>query len=298
MGCGFLAKRWKFKHLLFSSMPRSFSNISTIQMAYTLFGKNNSQLLPLIIMHGLFGSQRNWKSVAQKLEKKVDKMIYTVDARNHGDSPHTSEHSSANMAADVTEFMKSRGITKTCAMGHSMGGRTMMHLALKNPELVDRAIIIDISPIAVPGDFHHMDEIFKAMDKVQIPTKYSMGEGRKIAENQIKKAVGVQATVEFILMNLRKRDNGEFYWIPNISTLHKNLRLFNDFKEHVKDLPPFKGPVMFICGNQSNFVDPKSWPDIQQMFPNSELHWLDAGHLVHFEQPDKFVNLVVEFLKR
>ncbi|XP_049310676.1 protein ABHD11 isoform X1 [Bactrocera dorsalis] len=293
-----LLKRCIEKALFASPMIRSFSNITPIQMAYTLYGENNSSHLPLIIMHGLFGSQRNWKTVARTLESKVDKMIFTVDARNHGDSPHTSEHSSAHMAADISELMKSKGITKACAMGHSMGGRTMMHLALKHPELVDRAIIIDISPIAVPRDFHQMDEIFKAMENVDIPAKYSLGQGRKIAEDQIKKAVGVQATVEFILMNLRKRNTGEFYWVPNIGTLHKNLRLFNDFQEHVKDLPPFRGPVMFICGNQSNFVDPNTWPDIQKMFPNSELHWLDAGHLVHFDQPEMFVNLVMDFLRR
>ena len=78
------------------------------------------------------------------------------------------------------------------------------------PELVDRAIIIDISPIAVPRDFYQMNDIFKAMENVDIPAKYSLGQGRKIAENQIKHAVGVQATVEFILMNLRKRDTGEY----------------------------------------------------------------------------------------
>ncbi|XP_036215630.1 sn-1-specific diacylglycerol lipase ABHD11 isoform X2 [Bactrocera oleae] len=253
MSTGMLLKRCTKKILFAPPMLRSFSTITPIQMAYTLYGENNSTHLPLIIMHGLFGSQRNWKSVARILEKNVDKMIFTVDARNHGDSPHTSEHSSAHMAVDISELMKRRGITKTCAMGHSMGGRTMMHLALKHPELVDRAIIIDISPIAVPRDFYQMNDIFKAMENVDIPAKYSLGQGRKIAENQIKHAVGVQATVEFILMNLRKRDTGEFYWVPNIGSLHKNLRLFNDFKEHVKDLPPFAGPVMFICGNQSNF---------------------------------------------
>ncbi|XP_020717423.1 protein ABHD11 isoform X2 [Ceratitis capitata] len=228
----------------------------------------------------------------------VDRLIYTVDARNHGDSPHTSEHSSAHMVMDAVELMKDRGIKKACVMGHSMGGRAMMHFALKHPELVDRAIIIDISPIAVPRDFHQMEEIFKAMESVNIPANYSLGQGRKLAEDQIKDAVGVQATVEFILLNLKKRENGEFYWIPNLKALRENLRLFNNFKDYVKYLPPYKGPVMFICGNQSNFVDPSSWPDIQRMFPNAELHWLDAGHLVHFDQPEKFVNLVVEFLKR
>ncbi|XP_036319901.1 protein ABHD11 isoform X2 [Rhagoletis pomonella] len=225
-------------------------------------------------------------------------MIFTVDARNHGDSPHTPEHSSAHMAVDSIELMRKQGMAKACVMGHSMGGRTMMHLALKHPELIDRAIIVDISPIALPRDFHTMENIFKAMANVDIPAKHSLGQGRKIAQEQIKEAVGDQSTVEFILMNLKKRDNGEFYWIPNIDSLYKNLRLFNDFFEHIKDLPPFKGPVMFICGNKSNFVDPKSWPQIQQMFPEAELHWLDAGHLVHFEQPEKFINLVVHFLKR
>ncbi|XP_067638150.1 sn-1-specific diacylglycerol lipase ABHD11 isoform X1 [Eurosta solidaginis] len=295
---GHLAKRWKVQYPEIMNNIRVLSNIGPVKMAYTIYGENNNKTLPLIIMHGLFGSQRNWRTVARVLEKKVYKMIFTVDARNHGDSPHTTDHDSVHMAKDVIELMKNKGIAKSCVMGHSMGGRAMMHLALKHPELVDRAVIVDISPIAVPRDFSHMDEIFTAMKNVHIPADTSLAQGRKIAENQIKDAVRSQATVEFILMNLQKQKSGEFYWVANIGVLQKNLRLFDKFKDNVQHLPPFNGPVMFICGNQSNFVDPDSWPAIQQLFPNAELHWLDAGHLVHFEEPDKFINLVTQFLKR
>ncbi|XP_054728605.1 protein ABHD11 isoform X1 [Anastrepha obliqua] len=298
MAFKFLAKRGKAVCFYTPLNVCLFSNISGVEMSYTIYGENNRKASPLIIMHGLLGSQRNWKSVARALENKVDRMIFTVDARNHGDSPHTPEHSSAHMAVDIIKLMKNKGIAKTCLMGHSMGGRAMMHLTLKHPDLVERVIVIDISPISVPRDFDQMERIFQAMESIDIPVKHSLSQGRKIAENQIKDAVRNQATVDFILMNLKKRDNGEFHWIPNVNTLHKNLRLFDDFLSHVKNVPPFEGEVMFICGNQSNFVDPKSWPQIKQIFPNAELHWLDAGHLVHFDQPEKFKNLVVQFLNR
>ncbi|XP_054728607.1 protein ABHD11 isoform X2 [Anastrepha obliqua] len=253
MAFKFLAKRGKAVCFYTPLNVCLFSNISGVEMSYTIYGENNRKASPLIIMHGLLGSQRNWKSVARALENKVDRMIFTVDARNHGDSPHTPEHSSAHMAVDIIKLMKNKGIAKTCLMGHSMGGRAMMHLTLKHPDLVERVIVIDISPISVPRDFDQMERIFQAMESIDIPVKHSLSQGRKIAENQIKDAVRNQATVDFILMNLKKRDNGEFHWIPNVNTLHKNLRLFDDFLSHVKNVPPFEGEVMFICGNQSNF---------------------------------------------
>ncbi|XP_023158477.1 protein ABHD11-like [Ceratitis capitata] len=277
---------------------RSFSDVGPVKMSYTVYGENNTRNLPLFIMHGLLGSQRNWRALAKALEARTDKMIYTVDARNHGDSPHTSDLISAHMVMDAVELMKDRGIKKVCVMGHSMGGRTMMHFALKHPELVDRAIIIDMSPITLPQDFHLLEEICKAMESINIPAKYSLSEGRKLAEDQVKDSVGALVTVQYLIMNLKKRENGEFYWMPNLKVICKDFGLFKKFKDDIKYLPPYKGPVMFICGTQSNFIELSTWPDIQRMFPNAEIHWLDAGHLVHFDQPENFLDLVVEFLKR
>ena len=110
-----------------------------------------------------------------------------------------------------------------------------------------------------------------------------------------------------------------FTWSFNVNALHNNLRNFSNFSAKIAGLEPYKGRISFICGNQSNFVEyvsfiiackpykfiffnftysPDSWPEIQKLFPNSEIHWLDAGHLVHFDQPSKFIDLVSQFLNK
>lgn len=280
---------------------RSYSHsVRPINMAYNVFEGSNTDAArpPLIIMHGLFGSKQNWRAVGRALEAKTNRKIITVDARNHGDSPHTDEHSSMDMAADIVHLMQQMDIQKASVMGHSMGGRTMMYMALKYPELVESGIIVDISPLAVPRDFFAMEQIFGAMRNLRVPPELSMADGRKYAEVEMKKAVPSNETVDFILLNLRKNPDGTFKWAANVDSLYKNLRLFSEFMKHIDGLEPYKGQMMFICGNKSNFVDPDSWPQIQNIFPNSNIHWLDAGHLVHFEQPAKFVELLVNFLKK
>ncbi|XP_065365224.1 sn-1-specific diacylglycerol lipase ABHD11 [Calliphora vicina] len=288
------------KFIRFSKYGRAYSyDARPIEMACNIFENKNTDNTkpPLMIMHGLFGSKQNWRAVSRSLESKTNRKIITLDARNHGQSPHTDEHSSMHMAVDVIELMKQMGIPKASVMGHSMGGRTMMFLALKYPEYVSDGIIVDISPISVPRDFFQMEQIFLAMKDIQIPAELSMGDGRKFAEVEIKKVVSQKETVDFILLNLRKID-GKFSWAVNVNALHNNLSQFTNFMDQISGLGPYKGKMMFVCGNKSNFVDPKSWPQIQKIFPNSEIHWLDAGHLVHFDQPSKFIELLVKFLNK
>ncbi|XP_046803333.1 protein ABHD11 [Lucilia cuprina] len=291
-------RRCKMAHVY--KFIRSYShNALPVEMACNVFeGKHtDNSKAPVMIMHGLFGSKQNWRAVSRSLESKTNRKIIALDARNHGESPHTSEHSSRHMAIDIIELMKQMGIQKSSVMGHSMGGRTMMYLALKYPEYVENGIIVDISPISVPRDFFEMEQIFHAMKNLKIPSDLTIGDGRKLAEMELKKVVSQKETVDFILLNLRKKD-GSFSWAVNVDTLHKNLRKFANFMDEISGLDPYKGRMMFVCGKKSKFVDPKSWPQIQELFPNSEIHWLDAGHLVHFDQPSKFVELLVKFLNK
>ncbi|TMW47323.1 hypothetical protein DOY81_007597 [Sarcophaga bullata] len=241
---------------------------------------------PLMIMHGLFGSKQNWRN------------IIALDARNHGESPHSNEHSSLHMSLDIIQLMKDMGIEKSSVLGHSMGGRTMMFLALKYPEYVQDGIIVDISPISIPRDVLQMEKLFLALKGLNVPSTLSRADGRKFAEVELKKVLEEKETVDFILLNLKKTEDGSFSWSFNADALYNNLKNFSNFSAKIAGLEPYKGRMSFICGKKSNFVDPNSWPEIQKLFPNSEIHWLDAGHLVHFEQPSKFIDLITEFLNK
>uniref|UniRef100_A0A1B0ASW5 sn-1-specific diacylglycerol lipase ABHD11 n=1 Tax=Glossina palpalis gambiensis TaxID=67801 RepID=A0A1B0ASW5_9MUSC len=276
------------------------SNIQAIDMSYDVFETKNSDnnLSPLIIMHGLFGSKQNWRGVGRALASKMNRKVITVDARNHGNSPHTDDHGSKSMAADIVQLMHRLNFQKISVLGHSMGGRTMMYFALKYPEMVDKGIIADISPISIPGDISIMSKILLAMKNINIPSDVPMAAGRQLANAQLIKVVPSKETVDFVLLNLRRSDDGKYYWIHNVDALYNNMSGFTKYSETIGGLPPFKGPIMFICGKNSPYVDPNHWPQIQNIFPNSEIHWLDAGHLVHFDQAAKFIELTVNFLNK
>lgn len=272
------------------------SDINPVKMAVNVFESKTTDpnASPLMIMHGLFGSKQNWRGISKALESKTKRKIYNVDARNHGDSPHVDEHNSECMAADIAHLMQEEKLKKISVMGHSMGGRTMMYFALKYPELVEKAIIVDISPVSIPKNFGLMEDIFFAMKNMKVSPELPMAEGRAIVEQQMKEVVRDKETVDFILLNLKKLKSGEFVWGPNVAALHAN---FSHFRSQQFNMPPFDGPVLFIAGSRSDFLDPADWPKIKELFPNAELEWLDAGHLVHFEQPAKFIELVCNFLK-
>ncbi|XP_030381674.1 protein ABHD11-like [Scaptodrosophila lebanonensis] len=255
--------------------------------------------VPVIIMHGIFGSKQNWRSICRSLTNKTKRRIYAVDARNHGDSPHTAIHSSEGMSADVLAYMKSIYSQKACLIGHSMGGRTMMYFALTNPQLTERLIAVDISPISIPRTFAGMNKVFTAMLKISVPPNLSLGEGRKLVMNQMKEATAYPDMVDFIMPNLRKKpDTGEFYWACNVHALRDSLPNFEKFKSLISTLPPYSGPTIFICGKNSVFVSDDHWPQILKHFPNAEIQWLDAGHMVHFEQTELFVRAVADFLNK
>uniref|UniRef100_A0A1A9X041 sn-1-specific diacylglycerol lipase ABHD11 n=1 Tax=Glossina brevipalpis TaxID=37001 RepID=A0A1A9X041_9MUSC len=276
------------------------SGTQAIDMSYDVFeGKNlDPNLSPLVIMHGLFGSKQNWRGTGRALASKMNRKVITVDARNHGNSPHTDDHGSIGMAADIVQLMHRLKIQKISVLGHSMGGRTMMYFALKYPELVDKGIIADISPISIPGDISMMSKILMAMKNINLPQDVPIPVGRQLASEELNKVVPSKDTIDFVLLNLRKADDGKYYWIHNVNALYNNMEGFTKYGENIKGLAPFKGPIMFICGKNSPYVDPNDWPHIQKIFPNSEIHWLDAGHLVHFDQPAKFIELTIDFLNK
>ncbi|SPP78387.1 protein ABHD11 [Drosophila guanche] len=284
---------WGATQRLYASSP--------IDMSFELFEGQTSDpsQAPLITMHGLFGSKQNWRGISKALVQRTNRKIYTVDARNHGESPHTSSHNSPDMSGDVRRFLETRAHPRACLMGHSMGGRTMMYFAHKYPEMTERLIVVDISPIRVPRTTGEMQRIFDAMVNISLPPELPLSEGRKLAKQQLLAATDSNETVEFIMLNLRKDpQTGAFSWACNAQLLREFLPRFHDYRSHFASLPPYKGPTTFICGTRSPYMKREDWPQILEMFPNAEIHWLDAHHLVHFDQPQQFISIVSEFLNR
>lgn len=278
-------------------VQRAYSS-EPVDLSFDVYPGESPTKPPLVILHGLFGSKQNWRGVSRALGSTNPRKIYAIDARNHGDSPHTQVHDSLSMSADVRHFLEQREQPMVACMGHSMGGRTMMHFARENPTMVERLIVADISPIALPRSTKEMKFIFDAMLNLTIPSTLSMSEGRKLVRDRLMDELDT-GTVDFIMLNLRKNsETGEFSWACNAEVLSRFTGRIDEYLSKADELPPYTGPTTFICGSKSPYMKKDHWPQILEIFPNAEIHWLDAGHLVHFERPHEFLSLVTEFLNR
>ncbi|XP_053673833.1 protein ABHD11-like [Anopheles nili] len=276
-----------------------------VPLAFTRYENNvsSNDVPPVLVLHGLFGSKSNWNSLAKAFHKntKPVRKIYAIDARNHGDSPHTDEHSYDHMVEDLVALYKTLDIQKASIIGHSMGGRAMMLLALKYPKLVEKAIIVDISPSTGLGTSNTDIPLFlQSMKMIEISPNATIHQARKIADEQLSKIVREKSLRDFLITNLVKnpKDEGRFRWRINLPSLERN------FTTGVAQFPTlagvkFDGPTLFIAGGRSDYVKPDDVPLIKTLFPNSNITYVkDAGHWVHSEKSTEFSKLVLEFLNK
>uniref|UniRef100_A0A182VL38 sn-1-specific diacylglycerol lipase ABHD11 n=1 Tax=Anopheles merus TaxID=30066 RepID=A0A182VL38_ANOME len=274
-----------------------------VALSFTRYENNasDSNAPPVLVLHGLFGSKSNWNSLGKAFHKntKPFRKIYAIDARNHGDSPHTDEHSYDHMVEDLVQLYKTLGIDKASIIGHSMGGRAMMLLALKYPELVEKAIIVDISPSTGLGTSNTNIPLFlQSMKMIQISPTATIHQARKLADEQLARIIAEKSLRDFLITNLVKaeKEGGHFRWRINLEALERN------FNTGVAQFPQlagrkFEGPTLFIAGGRSDYVKSEDVPLIKTLFPNSEITYVkDAGHWVHSEKSTEFSKLVLNFL--
>lgn len=192
------------------------------------------------------------KAFAQKT--KPLRKIISIDARNHGESPHTSEHSYHLMSEDIAKFLNDRKIEKASVLGHSMGGRAMMYFTLNYPHLVERLIVVDISPVSPIGTSRTDIPLFlNAMRSIEIPNKLTIHQGRKVADERLSEIISEKSLRDFLITNLAKSNSGDFRWRINLETLERC------FDEGVANFPDvsgktFDGPTLFIGGSKSDYL--------------------------------------------
>ncbi|XP_030376023.1 protein ABHD11-like [Scaptodrosophila lebanonensis] len=276
---------------------RRFGSLVPVAMNYALWQAASvaDASIPIFIMHGLLGNMDNFRSIAMALAAQGTRNVFTMDMRNHGGSPHTNEHSSLHMASDVAALMYGHGVRQIIGVGHSSGGRVMMTLALTQPQLVHRLIISDISPITLPSNMHKMTRVFQTMLSISIPTELTLGQARQLIKPDLDKVTGDERSSQLILTNLTKLPSGEFHWRVNVQAILNNWMDFTHYHDTIMGLPPYMGPTLFLAGQHSAFVQPDDEPQIRQFFPNMQLQWMQSGHLIHMEQPQEFLNLVLQF---
>jgi esterase len=265
-----------------------------------LFFRKYGQGPPLIILHGLYGMSDNWVSIARSFSKKFE--VFTVDLRNHGNSPHDDDHTYVKMADDLLTFMNTHAIEKPILMGHSMGGKTAMKFSSLHPERVSHLIVVDIAPKSYKeiarrrNDELSHHQILGAMCAID-PGQVS---SREEIEELLVKTIGSERIRQFLMKNIRRGKKGGFFWQLNLPALWNHLDLIMDGVNYEELLPnsPLSGfPVLFIRGKKSPYITDEDEDKIRWIFPYADFHTVaDAGHWVHAEQTDLFIKIVKDFL--
>ena len=240
---------------------------------------------PILILHGLFGISDNWITIAKNLAKNY--LVYVLDMRNHGRSPHTAAFTYSDMVEDVYEFLTDMNLRQVSIIGHSMGGKTAMSFALEYPHRLNKLVIIDISPRKYPIFHKNIIEGLLALD-------ISSLNSRKDADVQLTEKISSRRIRQFLLKNLTRNDDGFFTWRINLPVIAENL---SEIGAEIKSKSSFSNPTLFIRGGNSEYIGESDFQLIQNHFTNSEIITIPGtSHWVHSEAPEEVFKVIDAFL--
>lgn len=238
---------------------------------------------PVVLLHGLFGAAANWGRVQRALAATHD--VLALDARNHGGSGHDPDTSYASMAEDVAETLATEGVSSAAVVGHSMGGKTAMRLALAHGTLVSRLLVADVSPVSYGP---HFNAIAAAMQAIPLRPGLTRAE----ASADLEAVAPDPALRGFLLMNLRFGDPPA--WRIGLDEIAAGLGAIQSFE----GAGTYGGPVLVLRGERSDYVLPEHRPLFRALFPHVRFATLrDAGHWLHADAPDAFIATAGAFLR-
>lgn len=250
---------------------------------YRIYGNG---LPPLIILHGLFGSMVNWRSLATRFSHQFQ--VITIDLPNHGHSPPRKIFDYPSLARDLVSFMDEQGIGVATLLGHSMGGKIAIQCALDFPERITHLLVVDIAPRAYPPE--HLS-IFKALSELKLSAYGSRGE----IDKALSKGISDSATRQFLLMNLERYKEG-YRWRINLSNLQHN---YQAIYAAIGGKKAYLGPSLFIKGERSSYIRKDDEVEIRRWFPKADIVSIPhVGHWVHAEAPEVLANRVLDFLSQ
>lgn len=239
----------------------------------------------VILLHGMFGSLSNLGVIARTL---VDRYrVISVDLRNHGESPHAAVMSLSTMAADIVELMDDLGLSRAILIGHSLGGKIAMQVALTNPERVNALVVADIAPVTYQNIENPALVGLVRLSQTAL-------ENRSAADSLMANYVDDAVTRGFLLKNLYRKSDGNFGLKLNVPAIVEN------YGTELVAAPrgdSYNGPTLFLKGETSAYIQAKHEPIIRKMFPRCQLSVVaGAGHWLHAEQPDAVTRLIATFL--
>lgn len=240
---------------------------------------------PLVILHGLLGSSRNWTTAARDLAESFD--VYALDLRNHGKSPWAQDCSFAAMADDVRSFLDRHRLERTLLVGHSLGGKVAMRLAADDPQLLDALVVVDIAP----RDYApHFAEEFDAMAALDV----TKADRRSEVDAALSGSVPDWAHRQFLLTNLERAGGGGFRWTVNLEALRAALPELA--RNPLGEGECVQARTLFLSGGKSDFVWPEDEATVGRYFLDYAWQMIpEAGHNVHVEARTEFVAAVRAF---
>jgi len=251
-----------------------------MKLNFREFGAARAGSRPLILLHGLFGSLINWQQIARNLSTKHH--VIVPDLRNHGRSPHAPDVSYQAMAGDILQLLDELRLPEAVFIGHSMGGKLAMWLALTSPDRVSQLVCIDMAPVAYQSSFGGILQGLVALPLDQI-------DSRKTADAWLAPAVPVKPVRDFLLQNLQHTQDG-WRWRNNLAALNAAIDIILDFPS----IPAghcYTGPALFVYGSESDYVLAEYHSRILALFPAAELQSIaGAGHWVYADQPEAFLH--------
>ena len=247
---------------------------------------------PLLLLHGLLGSSRNWQTAGRDLAGPADAPatsghhVFALDARNHGRSPHDPVMTYDAMVDDVIAWMDARQLAKAVIVGHSMGGKTAMLLACRRPERVERLVVVDIAPKDYYWIAHRAE--FAAMNQLEFSGLQSRAEAEMRFEAQVP-GLGMR---KFLATNLERGEDGRWRWLINLPVLAAALPVMEQNSLQPDDR--FDGRTQFITGGRSAYVQSADHEIIRGHFPQAQIETIaEAGHNPHMDTREAFVRLVL-----
>lgn len=242
-----------------------------LQLSYEDIGSG----MPVVILHGLFGSRRNWLTLARQLSTHA--RVLVVDLRNHGDSPHAPSMFWEELAEDVLHVLDRAGIDQALMAGHSMGGKVAMTFANRHVARTRSLLVLDIAPVTYANRFTH---IYSALNNLPVASFTT----RQQADAALARDIADVPLRQFLLHNLVRVETG-FRWRVNLAVLEREMDEICGYPE-ITAPSPYSGPACFLAGERSDYMEPAHLDAILQLYPQAEIHTIaDAGHWIHADQP-------------
>jgi pimeloyl-ACP methyl ester carboxylesterase len=264
------------------------ADIQTSSLYTTAIGDDGDRV---VFLHGLFGRGKNFTRIAKDLAPDYRSLL--VDLPNHGQSAWTDAVDYRQMADSLARDLRGDFAAEgpVAVVGHSMGGKVAMVLALRHPDLVSRLVVVDIAPTQAgggEGEFAHLLDSLAALD-------LSALQRRSDADEALKEPIPWDTTRLFLLQNLRSGRDG-FHWEPNLELLRSSLDAIGGFPDTGDAV--YDGPVLWVAGGRSDYVRDEYAPIMRGLFPRTHRVTIrEAGHWVHSQEPEKFVEVLRGFLQ-